>query len=283
MNKRTKIMFILVLVSVALNLGLALTKLFVGLRTNSLCIMLDSVNGFLDTATCTVAAILVGVSAISATERHPYGFGRNEYVSGLVVSVAAILFGAIFLYDSFGRLSLPEPVWFGRNSFITIVCTVPVKAIMATVFLIFSKKVSSKVLKAFAVDCFLDVGVTTATIVSFVLSQKLRYAVDAWFGIAISAAVIVCAVFMIRDNLRALVSGDVEEERASVMRVCRADADVLEILDLQIHDYGFGAKYGTAEITIRTAADGDAVEKRLAERVAADSDAHMRFYVKRKK
>lgn len=258
MNARTKKALFLVIFGIVANLALALGKLFVGLRTNSLCILLDSTNGFFDTLTGIVTAVAFGLVALAPTERFPYGFGRSEYLAGFVIAVVAAVMGVTFLLESLSRLAMPEPVWFGWQSTVLLAVSVVVKFAFSLTVALCNRKLRSKALRAIAVDGFLDVGITTATLLSFTLSARLSYAIDSLFGIAISVVVLVFSVKMIADAVRTLLgTNETEEEKEALKALCEKEPAVERLEKVRLHDYGYRAKFGNAYVTFTA----DATEK----------------------
>ncbi|MBO4539500.1 MAG: cation diffusion facilitator family transporter [Clostridia bacterium] len=233
-----------------MNLALALGKLFVGLSANSLCILLDSTNGFFDTLTGVVAAVAFGFVALAPTERFPYGFGRSEYLAGFVVAVAAAVMGFTFFMESLNRLAMPEPVWYGLQSTVLLAVSIVVKFYFSLAVTLCNKKICSKALRAISLDGFLDVGITTATLVSFTLSARLSYAIDAFFGIAISIVVFVFSVKMIVDTVRTLIgTNETKEEKNALAALCEKESAIDALNDVRLHDYGYRAKFGVAYVT----------------------------------
>lgn len=280
MLNRTKKALIIVSCGVVLNLALALTKLFVGLRTNSLCILLDATNGFIDTFTSIVVIIALACSAMPKNEKYPYGNGRAEYVAAFIVSAAATVMGGVFLFDSINRIVMPEPVWFGWESFILISVGILVKIGMAVGYGLFNRSIKSSSFRALETDSFLDVGITTATLISFTVSSKLNYAVDSIFGIAISVIIIITSIKMVKDNLGVL-SGvkSCAEEREIVVKACRESRLVKEIQKIRLHDYGYRACYGTVFVLFvdglcreEIAVECDRLRAFLKEETGADVD-----------
>lgn len=277
MGSRTKKALCLVIVGIVANLALALTKYFIGLRTNSLCILLDSTNGFLDMFTGIVTAIAFGLTAVAPTEKYPYGFGRCEYLAGFIVAVVAGIMGITFFMESLNRMAMPEPVWFGYKSCILIGVTVLVKLALAVTFALCNRKIRSKALSAVTIDAFLDVGITSATILSFTLTQTVGYAIDAIFGIAISVVVVGVAVKMIVDAVRVLVgNNECAEEKEALVIFCREENAIDQVNGMRFHDYGYHAKYGNVFVTYRPDATEDErieaaarVAGRLKERTGA--------------
>ena len=250
MSTRTKKALILVIIGIVMNLALALGKLFVGLSANSLCILLDSTNGFFDTLTGVVAAVAFGLVALAPTERFPYGFGRSEYLAGFVVAVAAAVMGVSFLMESLNRLAMPEPVWYGLQSTVLLSVSIVVKFDFSLAVALCNRKICSKALRAIALDGFLDVGITAATLTSFTLSARLSYAIDSFFGIAISIVVLVFSVKMIVDTVRTLIgTSETKEEKDALAALCKEEPVVEELKDVRLHDYGYRAKFGVAYVT----------------------------------
>ena len=250
MSTRTKKALILVIIGIVMNLALALGKLFVGLSANSLCILLDSTNGFFDTLTGVVAAVAFGLVALAPTERFPYGFGRSEYLAGFVVAVAAAVMGVSFLMESLNRLAMPEPVWYGLQSTVLLSVSIVVKFDFSLAVALCNRKICSKALRAIALDGFLDVGITAATLTSFTLSARLSYAIDSFFGIAISIVVLVFSVKMIVDTVRTLIgTSETKEEKDALAALCKEEPVVEELKDVRLHDYGYRAKFGVAYVS----------------------------------
>ena len=250
MSSRTKKALCLVGIGIVLNLGLALCKLFFGLSANSLCILLDSTNGFFDTLTGIVTAVAFVLVALAPTEKFPYGFGRSEYLAGFIIAVATAVMGVTFLLESLNRLAMPEPVWFGLPSTIMLAVSIVVKFGYSLAITLCNKELRSKTLRAIAIDGFLDVGITSATLISFTLSAYLRYAIDSFFGIGISIVVLAFSIKLIVDAVRTVLgNNDMKEERDALDALCAAEPVIEELNSVYLHDYGYRAKYGIAYVT----------------------------------
>ena len=140
-------------------------------------------------------------------------------------------------------MAMPEPVWFGVKSCILISVTVPVKLGLGLTYYFADKKMKSPALKALAIDSFMDVGITVTSVVSFAVSARIDYAADAIVGIVISIAVIVFAIKAVRDNIKAVVSGDgANDEKEAIYKECEKVG--VTVVKTQLHDYGYGAKTG---------------------------------------
>ena len=245
MKDRAKKSILLIAIGIFVNVALAITKMYVGLSSNSLCIMLDAVNSFFDVLTCVATLAFLVALLFPRSDKAPYGYGRGEYLAGFIVSVVSVVVGGLFFLRSINRLAMPEPVWFSVQNCALICATLPVKLAMGLTYYFCNKKLHSSAVKAIMLDSFLDIGVTATSIVSFAISSRVDYAVDAIFGIVISVIIVVFAVKMVADNVRSIVVGDgAKQEREAVDDICRAHEVRLE--KLVLHDYGYSAKAGEA-------------------------------------
>ena len=110
MRERVKKALILLAVGVVVNITLAFVKLYVGLSSNSLTIMLDAINSFFDIITCAVTVVAFGILMRPRSEYVPHGYGRSEYLASFVVAAVSAVVGGLFFIRSLNRMAMPEPV-----------------------------------------------------------------------------------------------------------------------------------------------------------------------------
>ncbi len=249
MKERVKKSLIVLAVGVLINASLTIIKMYVGLSANSLCIMVDATNSLFDIVTGIVTIVAFVCLVYLKSENAPFGYGRVEYLASFIVSVVAVVVGGLFMVRSINRIALPEPVWFGLTNCILISVAVPIKLGLALTYYFANKKLKSKAIAALVVDSFLDTGVTATSFVSFTISSQVDYAVDAIFGIVISALVVIFALKMVVDGIKTIVIGDkAEEENKCVEFVVAKYENVKQIVKTIFHDYGFGAKVGDVKV-----------------------------------
>lgn len=271
MKDRIKKSIILISVAMAVNVVLAAIKMYVGLSSNSLCIMLDGTNSFFDVITCLVTLVVFIFLLVPRNEKAPYGYGRGEYLAGFIVAVVSVVVGGLFLIRSLNRMAMPEPVWFGLQNCILISVAIPVKLSIGLAYYFANKKIKSAAIKAIMLDSFLDTGMTATSLISFAVSARVDYAVDAIFGIVMSVVIIVVAIKMVAENVRAIVLGDgAKEEKEAIENACEQRGAHLE--KTVLHDYGYGMKVGNAYYT------GNAVDAReMSEEVFDKTGAEVEF------
>lgn len=271
MKDRIKKSIILISVAMAVNVVLAAIKMYVGLSSNSLCIMLDGTNSFFDVITCLVTLVVFIFLLVPRNEKAPYGYGRGEYLAGFIVAVVSVVVGGLFLIRSLNRMAMPEPVWFGLQNCILISVAIPVKLSIGLAYYFANKKIKSAAIKAIMLDSFLDTGMTATSLISFAVSARVDYAVDAIFGIVMSVVIIVVAIKMVAENVRAIVLGDgAKEEKEAIENACEQRGAHLE--KTVLHDYGYGMKVGNAYYT------GNAIDAReMSEEVFDKTGAEVEF------
>ena len=245
MKSRIKKSIWLISVAIVINIALATIKTYVGLSSNSLCIMLDGTNSFFDVITCLVTLVVFIFLLVPRNEKAPYGYGRGEYLAGFIVAVVSVIVGGLFFIRSLNRMAMPEPVWFGLQNCILISVAIPIKLAVAIAYYVANKKIKSCAIKAIMLDSFLDTGMTATSLISFAVSARVDYAVDAIFGIVMSVVIIVVAIKMVVENVRAIVVGDdAKEEKKAIEYACERRG--VRLTKTVLHDYGYGMKVGNA-------------------------------------
>lgn len=245
MRDRIKKSILLVAVGIVVNIALAAIKMYVGLASNSLCIMLDAMNSFLDTLTCIVTLIVFIVLLLPKGENAPYGYGRGEYLAGFIVAVVSVVMGGLFFVRSLNRMAMPEPVYYGWQSIVLISVCLPIKLGIGLAYMFANKKICSQAVRALMLDSFLDMGITATSLVAFAVTTRVDYAVDAIVGIAMSVVIIAVGIKMVVENVRAIVLGDGAKVEITVIEdACKSQNATL--VRTELHDYGYGAKVGNA-------------------------------------
>ena len=237
-----------------LNLILAFIKLFVGLDVNSLCILSDSVNNFLDVGSTVILIVAFACLGEKKSLKYPFGNGRSEYVAGLAVALATAVTGAVFLIDSINRIIVPEPIWYGLESTVLISCTVPIKIGMGITVWLSNKKICSKAISAVVADCFLDAGITTVAVIGFTLTPITEFVIDSFAGITIAIMLLIAAFKIMKSNYTAVINGmDRTEEKEKLKEIILSNREVVDVVKIDMHDYG--RKKCIAVITVELGKD----------------------------
>lgn len=173
-----------------LNFLLFLTKLYIGISSNSLAIYCDAVNNLGDTFACMVG--IGGFLLIKKLGETPSL--RAQSLCTFVISLLIAVTGVFFVYHGTERLMYPVPVSYLVKYAVLLAVTIVVKLLMGLMFRLFYKKAPSSVLRALELDCYLDCFITLSALMSLVLVDKVHFAVDGTFAVIAGGIITVSAV-----------------------------------------------------------------------------------------
>ena len=191
-----------VIIGTAVNFLLFLTKIYVGISSNSLSIYCDAINNLGDTFACVIAVF--GFYLIKKySERKS---ARAQSLCTFVISIVIAVSGAYFIYNGAERIMYPLPVSYSHKYAIIIIATIAVKILLGIMYNLFSRKVGSPVLKAMVLDSFLDCFITLFTLLSLFLVPKVNFAVDGIFAVVTGIVITVSAVKNIKEQTSFLIN-----------------------------------------------------------------------------
>ena len=176
------------------NFLLFVTKLYVGLSSNSISIYSDGMNNFFDSLTGILSFALLVSLARQTSPAAVYKIKKTEQLLSVII-LAAVAFSAFyFAYNSLERLTYPTPVSFAVKYLAIILATAAVKLFMFALLRLYAKKSGSAVVRLISLDSLLDFFITAVTAFTLILSVDGKYAFDALCGMGISAAILFTAV-----------------------------------------------------------------------------------------
>ncbi len=227
------------IVGIGCNLFLFLAKLMIGIFLNSISVMSDAFNNLSDAASSIISFIGVKMAGRPADKDHPFGHGRIEYISALIVSFLVIEVGWTFMKTSFTKVKSPEALSFNMVSLIILVLSIGVKLWMSFFNRKLGKRIGSKVMEATAADSLGDVLVTAATILSVALYGAFGWNIDGFIGMAVSVVVIVAGINIAKDTLKPLIGEAIDP---CVYRKIKTFVEGYDGIwgthDLIVHNYG---------------------------------------------
>lgn len=96
-------------VGIALNIFLFIGKWLAGILSGSIAITADAFNNLSDAGSSVITLVGFKLSGQKPDTEHPFGHGRMEYISGLLVSVAILIMGFELIRSSIDKIRTPEP------------------------------------------------------------------------------------------------------------------------------------------------------------------------------
>ncbi len=270
-------------VGIICNTILFLAKLFVGIVTSSIAVTADAFNNLSDAGASIVTLACFKIAGAPADKEHPFGHGRVEYISGLIVSVAIILTGLSFVKSSIEKIISPEPISFSKISLFILVLSLLVKLWMG----LFNRKLgdmaNSSAMKATSFDSLADAIATGAVILSMLVSYFTGISVDAYAGILVAVFILLTGVQMIKETLNPLLGQAPDPELVKdINKTILSYKDIIGIHELMVHNYGPGRSVISlhaempANVDIFELHDTiDAAEKELKEKFNCQAVIHM--------
>ncbi len=231
------------IVSIFINLILFAIKLYIGIRTNSLCIYTDAMNNLFDVLASAVGFIGVLFIFKKATAKHPFGFGRLEYLTGFIMAILMFFAGLSFAYSGLERFFAPTPVWYLKKYAVIIFATSIVKLLMGIFFGIKHKKEPSPILNTLKLDSLLDFAITLTTLVSFTLSNYIGFTLDSILALIISLIICYEGIKLIFSSASQLLGHSNDELKSEIAKILDEISSDIVINEIIIHSYGRNKTY----------------------------------------
>ena len=246
---RTRVGSVAGLVCIVLNIILCAAKAAIGVASGSVSIVADALNNLSDASSNIVSVLGFKLASKPADPEHPYGHGRYEYLSGLVVAVLVLLIGVELVKSSFEKLLAPEPIEFSWALVLVLALSILVKLWMAGFNRSLGDRIGSETLIATAQDSKNDVIATAAVLASALIARYVGIELDAWVGLAVGAYIGWSGIELIKDTVDPLLGSApdaklVEHIRSKIMSY----PGVLGTHDLMVHDYGPGRQFASAHV-----------------------------------
>ncbi len=233
------------------NLVLSVIKIIVGLTTGVVSISADAVNNLSDMFSSIVTIFGFKLSGKPADKEHPYGHGRMEYVSGFIVSISVIVIAIELLKTSVDHIFHENKMDVGITTIFILICAIILKFIMAYVYAKISKIISSRALKASAVDSISDCITTTVALISVIVKLATGMNIDGYAGTIVSLLVIYSGIKSCIDTINMLLGEAPSAEAVNrIKEIVLDDPHVCGVHDLRVHEYGPSCSFASLHAEI---------------------------------
>lgn len=271
------------IVGIALNVLLFAGKLLAGMLSNSIAITADALNNLSDAGSSLVTLIGFRLAGAKPDSEHPFGHGRMEYISGLVVAAAILLMAYELIRDSIGKILHPEETETSLLVFIILAVSIFVKLYMAYYNRSIGRQIGSAAMKATATDSLSDAGATSVVFAASLIGHYTGVQIDGWCGVLVGLFIIYAGIQAAKETLDPLLGQPPEKELVEeIHKIVMAHEPICGIHDLIVHDYGPGRQMISlhaevpAEGNILETHDAiDNVEKELRDKLGCEATIHM--------
>ena len=252
------------IIGIAANVFLAAFKAFVGLMTNSIAIVLDAVNNISDAGSSLITIIGTKLAGKEPDKKHPFGYGRIEYLSAMIISVIVLYAGITSFVESVKQIIHPETPDYNVVSLVIVGVAVVVKILLGRYVKGVGVKVNSDSLINSGEDATLDSVISASTLVAAVIFLIFHVSLEAWLGAIISLVIIKSGVEMMKDTISQLLGerNDVELAR-SIKQTVTSFPDVQGAYDLVLNNYGPDTWNGSIHIEVPDTYSADRLDQLL--------------------
>ena len=238
---RNAYVYLASIVGILCNLILSIIKISVGFISGSVSITADGFNNLSDMASSIITMVGIKLANRPADKEHPFGHGRMEYLSALVVAFMVMLVGVQFVKTSFERILNPVAVSFEIIPFILLLISLLIKLWLSRFNKFMGLKINSTALKAASVDALGDVFTSSCVLISFLAAKFTALPIDGYVGLIVSAAILYAGYSLIKDTISPLLGEAPDEELLKKIKQGVLSYDnIIGVHDLIIHNYGVG-------------------------------------------
>ena len=270
-------------VGIALNLLLFADKLFAGRLSGSIAVTADAFNNLSDAGSSAVTLLGFRLAGKKPDTDHPFGHGRIEYISGLIVAGLILLMGVELAKSSFDKILHPEPVAFSALAAAIMAASVCVKLYMWLYNRAVGRKIKSAAMEATATDSLSDTIATSAVLLAMLVGKWTGLAVDGYVGLVVALFILFSAYKAAKETLSPLLGQAPDPELVQEIRDITLSNDTVQgVHDLVVHDYGPGRMMISLHAEVPAHGDImamhdviDNVEKELMERLHCHAVIHM--------
>ena len=238
-------------IGIVANVFLAAFKAVIGLMTHSIAIVLDAVNNISDAGSSLITIVGTKLAGREPDKKHPFGYGRIEYLSAMIISVIVLYAGITSFVESVKQILHPETPEYTAVSLVIVGVAVVVKILLGRYVKGVGMKVNSDSLVNSGEDATLDSIISASTLVAAAVFLIFRVSLEAWLGAVISLVIIKSGIEMLRDTISQILGERNDTELAkSIKSTVLGFPDVQGAYDLVLNNYGPDAWNGSVHIEV---------------------------------
>ena len=254
------------IIGIIANVFLAGFKAVIGLMTNSIAIVLDAVNNISDAGSSLITIVGTKLAAKEPDKKHPFGYGRIEYLSAMIISVIVLYAGITSFVESVKQIIHPETPEYNTVSLIIVAVAVLVKILLGRYVKGVGVKVNSDSLVNSGEDATLDSIISASTLVAAGIFLLFHISLEAWLGAIISLVIIKSGIEMLRDTISQILGERNDTELAKKIRETVVSfPGVVGAYDLVLNNYGPDSWNGSIHIEVPDTYSADRLDQMIRE------------------
>ena len=226
--------------SFIVNLLLACFKVLIGFIFKSTALIADGMHSFSDLATDVVAFVGSKISRKPADKEHPFGHGKTEYLTSMIIGIVVLLLGLTIIGNSNNTKAIPSMI-------VTIVTifTITCKYLLSSYLIKSGKKLNNAILISSGKESRADVISSVVVLISSILMQfsntyKFLIYADSVATIIVGILIIRTGFLILKENI-SIILGKQEDNKEYInclKKVILKHNEILKIDRLIIIKYG---------------------------------------------
>lgn len=239
------------IIGIAANVLLAAFKATVGLLASSVAIVMDAVNNLSDALSSVITIIGAKLSTRPADRKHPFGYGRIEYFSAIIIAVIVLIAGVTSLIESVKKIITPTEPEYTTVTLVVIIVAIAVKLLLGRYVKKQGERLKSDALIASGSDALFDAIVTLATLVSAGIMLLWNVSIDGILGALISLVIIKAGIEMLASPINELLGARLPQDLVHDIKKEVLDfKGVHGVYDIILHNYGPEVLIGSLHISV---------------------------------
>ena len=250
-NKRQQIVMRTSGITIITNIFLSIFKAIIGLMSNSIAIISDAINNLSDVLSSVITIIGTKLAAKAPDKEHPYGHGRIEYMTSLIVSIIVLYAGLTALIESLKKIITPEPVSYNIFTIVILIVAIIVKFVLGMYVKKKGYDANSDALVASGSDALNDAIVSTSVLLSAVIYILFKISLEAYVGILVSIVIIKTGLELIKKSVDNILDTRTESSLSrKIKKEIEKEENVEGAFDLILNNYGPDTYLGSVHIEV---------------------------------
>ena len=266
-NNREKTVISTSVISIVANIILAVFKAVIGFLANSIAIISDAVNNLSDALSTIITIVGTKLAGKDPEKKHPYGYGRIEYMTSLVVSGIVLYAGITTFVESIKKIIHPEKPDYTIISLIILIAGILVKCILGIYVKKKGKDVNSDSLIASGSDAFDDALLSISVAISAIIFMVFNISLEAYVSVILSLFIIKSGLELIKESVDNILGVRIESDLSKkIKEEIQKEADVQGAFDLILNNYGPDKYWGSIHIEVAdtlSVADVDKISRKI--------------------
>lgn len=271
-NNREKTIVRTSILGICANLLLVGFKTAVGLLSNSIAIITDAINNLSDALSSIITIVGTKLASKAPDKKHPYGYGRIEYITSLIVSAIVLYAGITAFIESVKKIITPEEVEYDITTLIVLIAGIVVKFALGLYVKKKGQGVKSDSLVASGTDAFNDAILSISVLASTIIYMVFNISLEAYVGALLSVFIVKTGIDLVKESVDNVLGTRVESSLTnSIKKEVLKEENVQGAFDLVLNDYGPDKYLGSIHIEVPdtlSATEIDRISRSITKRVS---------------